>query len=72
LDEGQVVDRVVFMPHQNAPEVLQPGEQALNLPASVVAPQCAPILGWRLLSPAPMGRNEFNPVGRQFRVERIA
>ena len=60
-----------FVPYDDTPEVLQPGEQPFNLPSTSVAPQRPPILS---LGPfLPVRGNHFNtPVRFQLGVELVA
>ena len=52
-------------------EVLQPREEALDLPAAAVATQLAPVL--RLVLPGrPMRRNELDPPGEHPGIQRVA
>ena len=51
---------MVFVTNNKAPEVLQPGKEAFDLPSTPIAPQFSPILGTRLFAPLSMRRNHFN------------
>jgi tetratricopeptide (TPR) repeat protein len=58
VHENAVVLELVLVPHQDAPEVLKPGEEALHLPAPAEAAQFAPIL--RLAPLGPIGRDHVD------------
>jgi hypothetical protein len=44
LDKAEVIERVTLIAHDQTPEGAEPREEALNLPAPLVAPQRAAIL----------------------------
>lgn len=71
MDKAQIVGLVIFIAHQNAPKVLQPGKQALDFPASFVASQFAPILRRWLPAVAFVRRNQFNPQCFKFGIQGI-
>ena len=48
-----------FVSYDKATEVLQPGEQPLNLPPATVTPQWSPVL--RFTPVFPIGSDHFNP-----------
>ena len=51
LDEAKEVGRVILIPCDQAPEVLEPRKQPLDVPPAVIAPQRSAVLrGW----PAPV------------------
>jgi hypothetical protein len=62
---------MVRIARQDATEVLEPGEEPLDLPAAGVAAQGSPILGRWLLPPATMGCNHGDLRCGQGRIERI-
>ena len=53
MDEAEEVLDVVFPAHDEAAELVHPGEQPFYFPAAAVAPQRAPILGFA--APPPFG-----------------
>jgi hypothetical protein len=71
--EERTVNRYVSVPpHDEAAEVAQPGEGALNLPSSPVPAKSSAILG-RLLAPVlPVRANQLDPSGFQLLPERVA
>jgi hypothetical protein len=71
MDEAQVVQRVAFIADDEPTEVPQPGEQALDLPPTLVATQRSAILGLGLLPIAPVGRNHLHAELGQLSVQRI-
>ena len=60
LGESQEVCFVSFVARDQATVVLQPGEQALDLPSSLVAAQRAPVLGGCALSASAMGTDHLD------------
>lgn len=72
-DEAEKVLDVAFVPGMDPAEVLEPREQALNLPTSSVPAQYSAILSPRTLAPAFVGRDQLDPpLLPESRVERIA
>ena len=71
MDKAQVVVIVIFISHQNPPEILQPRKQPFNFPAPLVAPQFSSVLRFRLLPIALVRRNHLNRERRQFLIQRI-
>src|SRR5579859_430698 len=62
---------MAFVAHDQPTEILQPGKQALDLPAVPVAAQRTPILGWRFRAVEAMRRDQLNPPARQTGIQRI-
>ena len=60
------------MPNLNSAEVLQLGEQTLNLPASGIAPKRASILGGRLSAVGLMRSDQLNALLVQPVIQGIA
>jgi hypothetical protein len=71
VDEAEVIERVAFIAHDEASEVAQPSEEALDLPAPLVAAQRAPILGLRAFAAASMRRNHLDTEFSQRLVQRV-
>ncbi len=55
----------------DAPEILQPGDQAFDLPASLVAPERSPVLRFSLHAVGFMRRDHLNALRPQRRIERV-
>jgi hypothetical protein len=72
VDKAEVVCAMVFVAHQHAPKVLQPGEQPFHFPPAFVASQRASIPGLGRFPLGPMRRNQFHPLFGQVRIERVA
>jgi hypothetical protein len=71
MDErGKALTAVIPARH-HALILVQPGEQALDLPPAAIAPQGAAILGRRALTVAAMRRNQLDALGRECVIERI-
>ena len=71
-DHGEEVLDVVLPAGDEAAEVVQPGEEPLDLPASPVAAQRATVLGG-LLAVAAMRRNQLDVVALfQFGIQAVA
>lgn len=70
VHEASGVLKLVLVPHQNAPEVLKPGEEALHLPAPAESAQFAPIL--RLAPLGPIGRDHINATLMKHLIQAIA
>jgi len=51
-----------FPTHQQAPEVLQPGEEALDFPAAFVSPEFAPVLAVRSCAIATVRGDQLDSV----------
>src|SRR5689334_4239892 len=60
------------MANLNSAEVLQPGKQALNLPAPPIATQWTSILGSRLLAVGFMRSDQLNTLLLQTLIQRVA
>ena len=71
MDEAQIVMGIILKARQDAAVVLQPGKQALDLPAAAVAPQGAPILRRRPGPVAFMRGDHLNAKSREALVQRI-
>jgi hypothetical protein len=59
--EAKEVLGVAFPSVDEAAVVLEPREEALDLPASAVAAQWPAVLGWRALAVAAVRRNQLDP-----------
>jgi hypothetical protein len=60
-----------LIPSDESPRVLQPGKEAFDFPAALIATQRPSIL--REVDPiGPMGRDEFDPAGGQPLIEPVA
>ena len=53
---------MIFVAHWQSSEIMQPGKQAFNFPASPIAPEFAPILSFGFLPVRLMRRDDFNAV----------
>ena len=51
---------MVFVSHNNSPEVLKPGKQAFNFPSTPIAPELSAILGRRLFTSSSVRCDHFN------------
>jgi hypothetical protein len=71
VNQAQEIDCVALVAHDQAAEVLQPGEEAFDLPAAAIAPEWAAILGFAF-PPTAMGRNQLDPIRRKCCVKRVA
>ena len=71
MDEAQVVGGIILKAGQNAAVVLEPGKQALHLPAAAIPAQGPAILCGRSGPVAFMRRNHLNAQGSQTPVQRI-
>lgn len=60
MDEAEIVLDVVFPASDEAAEVVEPGEEPLHVPASFIAAQWPPVLGFAPV--AAVGRDHFNRV----------
>src|SRR5918998_2491626 len=69
--EAEVVLRPPLVAHHQPTEVPEPGEQPLYLPAPLVAPELAPVLGLRLLAVPPVRRDHLYAPLSENRVERV-
>lgn len=58
--EGEVHARIAVPAYDQPPEALEPGEGALDFPASLVAPQGAPILCLRSRAVASVRDDELD------------
>ena len=71
MHEAQEVLGVVFVAHQHAPEVLQPGEQPFHLPAALVSAERAAVLSFRPFAGRSRRRDQLDPYGGQGHVQGI-
>src|SRR5688572_9912536 len=71
MHEAEVVLDVVVEARRDAPEVLEPGVQALDLPPPPVAAQRPPVLRRRLSSVRPVRRDQLDTFRGQLPVERV-
>ena len=71
VHEAEVVLNLVFVAHDDTPEVLQPGIQSFSLPTTLVAPELAAILGGWLHPVGTMWRNDFDATLSQLRIQRV-
>ena len=62
LDEAQEVGCVILMARQDTTKVLQPGEQPLDSPASLVTAQCPTVLRDRAYPIGAMRGDQFDSV----------
>jgi hypothetical protein len=73
LDHGEKISLVIFPPHHDAAKIMEPSEQALNLPAAAVATQRAAVLGDGLAAVPTVWRDQLHAQGfAQALVQRIA
>src|ERR1700676_2847782 len=73
LDQCEEVGLVIFPAGDQATEVMQPGKQSFDFPASAVAPEFTPVLGSGLAAVDLVRRDQFDSVLLgQVLVERIA
>lgn len=71
-EEGQEVLRVTLPAGDESAEVVEPREQALDLPAAAVATERATVLGLLALSCPSVRRNQLDPTRPQPLIERVA
>src|SRR6476646_8451911 len=72
MNHPEEVGRVAFPTGNQATVVMEPGKQALDLPASTPATERPAVLG-QVAPIRPMRRDQLNAVGvEQMRVERVA
>jgi len=62
VEHCKEVFSMVFPPSNEAPRVVQPGEESLDLPAAAIAAQGAAILGGRVHAAHVVGGNQFDAV----------
>ena len=70
MDKAQVVERMALIAHHQTPEITQPSEEALDLPAPSIAPQGTPILGLGSGTPTAMGRDHLDAQRCQRDIQR--
>ena len=71
MDEAKVVRIVILVTHQNSPIVLQPGEQSLDFPPPLVAPQLPHILRPGFLPVALVRRNHLYVERLKVSIQRV-
>lgn len=73
LDEAEEVRRVILVPRDQSPEVLEPRKQPLDVPPAVVAPQRPAVLcGWPAPVAAVRGDQSDPALGLQAVIQGIA
>jgi hypothetical protein len=72
MKQTKVVLSDMLITDSNPAEVLQPGIQSFNLPATLIAPQLAPILSCGFDAIATMRSDHFNALRQELCVQRIA
>ena len=74
LNEAVIVMGMVFVAHNEATEVKQPGKEPFNLPPATVAAQRSAVLGLAIgTAPRAVERDHFNPVdGFQVSIKPVA
>jgi hypothetical protein len=60
MNHSQEIFYMIFVSDNQAPEVLKPGKQALDLPSAPIAPEFPAILGFRFFTSFAMRCNHFN------------
>src|SRR5437588_204164 len=71
MDEAEIIFIVIIEARGNAAKVLQPCNQAFDLPSAFITTQCSAILRGRFLSIRLMWRNHLDTFFKQLQVERI-
>src|SRR6266567_2578770 len=69
--EAQIIFSVIVEARGNAAKVLQPCNQALDLPSAFITTQCSAILRGRFLSIRLMWRNHLDTFLAQLQVQRV-
>jgi hypothetical protein len=72
MDERREAFTTAIPAGHHALVLVQPGEQALDLPTAVIAPQGATILGRDAVPVAAVQRNQLDALGREPLIERSA
>ena len=72
LEEGVEVFGIVFPAHHQSSKVMQPSEEAFDLPAFAIAPQPAPIIKGRLGAAFAMRRQKQHLLVEQSLAQGIA
>ena len=65
MDEAEVVERIALVADDESAEVAEPGEEALDFPASAIAPERAAILRLGTRAVAAMRCDHLDPKLRQ-------
>ena len=65
VDEGLVDAAVVFVPDDEAAELLEPGDGAFDFPAAAVTTKLAAVLGLWTNATAPVGTDQVPAFGQQ-------
>ena len=60
MNHAEEIGGVIFVAHHQASEVIQPGKQALDLPAALIPPEWTAVLSFGLGSIAPMRSNHLH------------
>jgi hypothetical protein len=60
VKKSEEVINMVFVPNDQAPEILKPGKQAFDLPSTTIPAKFSPVLGTRLFSILFVWCNQFN------------
>ena len=71
MNKAEIVLVEVIKSHRDAAEVLQPSEQPLDLPSSLVAPEHSPILRRRFYSIRLVRRYHLDALSLKFLIQRI-
>ncbi len=73
LNQGEKIFKMVLLSHHQASEVLQPGKEAFDLPASAIAPELSSVLGLQSLAATSVGCNHLDvPIFLQSLIKSIA
>lgn len=70
-NESKKVVGVTFVARDEATKVAQPGKEAFDLPATLVAAQFASVLGTGLATIAAVGCDHLNPAFSQFGIQGV-
>jgi|GEM_PF-1745458 len=71
MNEACITLMAVLPSRQNAAVLVEPGEQPLDLPATLVSTQHPPVLGCLAFAIASMRCDQFDAIGSEPRIERI-
>jgi len=72
LEHAEEVLKVVLVADDQASEILEPGEEALDFPTSPVSSKRSSVLGFGSFPVGPVGGDHFDPEGLKLLVQRIA